>query len=241
MAVGDQPLAGQRIVVTRPAERGMLATLLRMQGADVVELPLIGITDPDDGGEALAAALAELASYDWLVVTSPAGAQRVAGALADAKPGAPLLAAVGTATGDALGRSPDLVPSRQIAEALVDAFPHGHGRVLLARAADARTVLPIGLRSKGWQVDDVVAYRTVILDYGPLPAEAASADTVVFASGSQVRAWAQNFGTVTPPTVVAIGPATAAVAAEVGIAVTAVAHHHSLSGLVEAVIALQQG
>lgn len=241
MAVGDQPLAGHRVVVTRPAERGMLATLLRMQGAEVVEVPLIGITDPDDGGEALAAALADLATYDWLVVTSPAGAQRVASALADAKPGAPLVAAVGTATGEALGRSPDLVPSRQIAEALVDAFPHGHGRVLLARAADARTVLPIGLRSKGWQVDDVVAYRTVILDYGPPPAEAAGADTVVFASGSQVRAWAQNFGTVTPPAAVAIGPATAAVAAEVGIAITAVAHHHSLSGLVEAVIALHHG
>jgi uroporphyrinogen-III synthase len=240
MAVGDQPLAGQRIVVTRPAERGMLATLLRMQGAEVIELPLIGITEADDGGEALAAALADLASYDWLVVTSPAGAQRVASALEQTKPGAPLVAAVGTATGESLGRSPDLVPSRQIAEALVDAFPHGHGKVLLARAADARTVVPIGLRSKGWHVDDVVAYRTVILDYGPLPAEAAAADTVVFASGSQVRAWAQNFGTVTPPVAVAIGPATAAVAAEVGIAITAVAHHHSLSGLVEAVIALRQ-
>jgi uroporphyrinogen-III synthase len=238
MAVGDRPLEGQRVVVTRPAERGMLATLLRMQGADVVELPLIGITDPDDGGAALTAALADLAGYDWLVVTSPAGAQRVAAALAEAKPGAPLVAAVGTSTGEALGRTPDLVPARQIAEALVDAFPHGHGKVLLARAAEARTVVPIGLRSKGWQVDDVIAYRTVILDYGPLPEQAAAADTVVFASGSQVRAWAQNFGTVTPPAAVAIGPATAAVAAEVGIAITAVAHHHSLSGLVEAVIAL---
>jgi uroporphyrinogen-III synthase len=240
MAVGDQPLVGQRVVVTRPAERGMLATLLRMQGAEVVELPLIGIADPEDGGAALAAATADLANYDWLVVTSPAGAQRVARALADAKPGAPLVAAVGSSTGEALGRTPDLMPSRQIAEALVDAFPHGHGKVLLARAADARTVVPIGLRSKGWQVDDVVAYRTVIIDYGPLPAEAASADTVVFASGSQVRAWAQNFGTTTPPAAVAIGPATAAVAAEVGIAISAVAHHHSLSGLVEAVIALRQ-
>ena len=239
MAVGDQPLVGQRVVVTRPAERGMLATLLRMQGAEVIELPLIGIADPEDGGAALAAATADLANYDWLVVTSPAGAQRVARALADAKPGAPLVAAVGSSTGEALGRTPDLVPSRQIAEALVDAFPHGHGKVLLARAADARTVVPIGLRSKGWQVDDIVAYRTMIIDYGPLPAEAASADTVVFASGSQVRAWAQNFGTTTPPAAVAIGPATAAVAAEVGITISAVAHHHSLSGLVEAVIALR--
>jgi uroporphyrinogen-III synthase len=237
MAAGDLPLVGQRVVVTRPAERGMLATLLRMQGAEVVELPLIGIADPDDGGAALASALDDLAGYDWLVVTSPAGAQRVAAAVAAAAPGSPHLAAVGTATGEALGRAPDLVPSRQIAESLVDAFPHGHGKVLLARAAEARSVVPIGLRSKGWQVDDVVAYRTVILDYGPLPAEAASADSVVFASGSQVRAWAHNFGATTPPNAVAIGPATAAVAAEVGIAITAVAQHHSLSGLVETVIA----
>lgn len=241
MAVGDRPLTGQRVVVTRPAERGMLATLLRMQGAEVVELPLIGIADPEDGGVALRSALADLGSYDWLVVTSPAGAQRVAGTLATATPGAPHVAAVGTATGESLGRTPDLVPSRQIAEALVDAFPHGHGKVLLVRAADGRTVVPIGLRSKGWQVDEVVAYRTIVVDYGPLPEEAATADTVVFASGSQVRAWAQNFGTRTPPAAVAIGPATAAVAAEVGIPITAVAHHHSLSGLVEAVIALHHG
>lgn len=237
MAPGDRPLAGQRIVVTRPAERGMLATLLRMQGAEVIELPLIGITEPEDGGEALRAALAELASYDWLVVTSPAGAERVAGALEGTAPGAPLVAAIGTATGEALGREPDLVPARQIAEAFVEAFPHGHGKVLLARAADARTVVPIGLRAKGWQVDDIVAYRSVIVDHGPLSEEAAAADLVVFASGSQVRAWAQNFGTSIPGEAVAIGPATARVADEVGITISTVAQHHSLTGLVEAIIA----
>ena len=235
--VGEQPLDGRRIVVTRPAERGMLATMLRMQGAEVIELPLIAIADPDDGGAALNAALADLAAFDWLVVTSPAGGERVKDALVGAKPGVPLVAVVGGATGQSLGREPDLVPTRQIAESLVDAFPHGHGRVLLARAADARSVVPIGLRSKGWQVDDVVAYRTVIVDHGPLPDEAASADAVVFASGSQVRAWAHNFGTTTPPEAIAIGPATAAVAAELGLAITAVAEHHSLSGLVETVVA----
>jgi uroporphyrinogen-III synthase len=237
MSVGDRPLSGRRIVVTRPAERGMLATMLRMQGADVVELPLIGIADPDDGGEALTAALADLGAYNWLVVTSPAGGARVAAALAGARPGAPLVAAVGVATGESLGREPDLVPGRQIAEALVDAFPHGHGRVLLARAAEARSVVPIGLRAKGWQVDDIVAYRTVTIEHGPMPAAAASADAVVFASGSQVRAWAHNFGTTTPPESIAIGPVTAGVAAEVGVAITAVAQHHSLTGLVEAVVA----
>ena len=97
--------------------------------------------------------------------------------------------------------------------------------------------MPIGLRAKGWEVDDVVAYRTVTVDYGPLPAEARDADAVLFASGSQVRAWARNFGTSTPAVTVAIGPATAAVAAEVGIGITAVARQHSLSGLVETTVA----
>ncbi len=237
MSVGEQPLAGRRIVVTRPAERGMLATMLRMQGAEVVELPLIGIADPDDGGDALRTALADLASYDWLVVTSPAGGERVAAALGGAKRGTPLVAVVGSATGQSLGRDPDLVPSRQIAESLVDAFPHGHGRVLLARAADARSVVAVGLRAKGWQVHDVVAYRTVILDHGPLPDEAATADAVVFASGSQVRSWVHNFGATTPAESIAIGPVTAGVAAQVGVTITAVAQHHSLTGLVETVVA----
>jgi uroporphyrinogen-III synthase len=239
--VGDRPLAGKRIVVTRPAERGALATLLRMQGAEVIELPLIAIADDSAGKAKLAEAMSNFVDFDWIVVTSPAGAVRVAAELDKLRDCSVKLAAVGTGTAAALGRGVDLVPTRQIAEALVEVFPNAPpddtGSVLVVRAADARSVVTVGLRAKGWMVDDVVAYRSVIVDYPELPPEAAEADAVLFASGSQVRAWTHNFGQRTPAETIAIGPVTAAVAAREGIEITAVAPHHSVTGLVEAAIA----
>ena len=67
------PLFGRRIVVTRAAaQAGELSRLLLERGADVLEIPAIRIEPPTDH-RALADALLELNSYDWLVFTSPNG------------------------------------------------------------------------------------------------------------------------------------------------------------------------
>ena len=79
---------------------GELAATLASRGADVVHLPLISVVDPADGGAALRRALDELGRFDWLVVTSPAGAERVGAAAAMTTQ--VKLAAVGTATATAL-------------------------------------------------------------------------------------------------------------------------------------------
>lgn len=229
-----RPLAGRRVVMTRPIERaGALAGMLRDAGAEVIELPLITIAEPADGGVELREALADVSRYDWLVVTSPSGATRVAAAVSSPRPSGPRVAAVGTGTAAALRTAVDLVPQRQVAEGLLEVFPSGPGRVLLAQAEAARPVLAEGLRAKGWEVDAVVAYRT--LETPPAdPTEALGADAVVFASGSQARAWRNTIGTRTPPVVVTIGPVSAAAAADAGLQVTAVADDHSLDGLVKA-------
>ncbi|MEM1334278.1 MAG: uroporphyrinogen-III synthase, partial [Actinomycetota bacterium] len=52
---------------------GRLAQLLVAAGATVEHVPLISVVDPADHG-ALRAALAE--PVDWIIVTSPAGAER---------------------------------------------------------------------------------------------------------------------------------------------------------------------
>lgn len=229
------PLAGRRVVVTRAAEQaGPLVRALVERGATVVEVPLIEIADPDDRGAALAAALARLDRYDWVVVTSPNGARRVRDALSTRPPGRPRLAAVGAATADALGRAVDLVPRRQVAEGLLAELPDGPGRVLLVQGDRARTVVADQLRDRGWQVDAVVAYRTLAVSAVTLPPEARSADAVTFTSGSTAEAWASAVGTWTPPVVVAIGPVTARVAARAGLKVTHVAADHSLDGVVAA-------
>src|SRR5262245_9283624 len=224
-------LSGRTVVVTRP-EVGTLGTRLADRGAVVEHVPLIAIGPPADGGAAADAALAELARFDWLVVTSANGAARV-GVAAAAHP--PVrLAAVGSATAAALssraGRPVDLVPAQANSDGLLAAFPPGPSRVLLAQADRAGDRLADGLRAAGHDVVAVEAYATIsvppdddrlrVLD---------TADAVVLASGSAVEAWerslraaSRDFAAV-GAAIVTIGRRTADVAGACGLAVAAVA------------------
>ena len=142
----SRPLFGRRVVVTRPARQASALTgPLRAAGAEPVVVPTIEIVDPDDGGAALRAAVADLSSYEWVVLTSANGADRFCAAIRDGRDLAGVrIAAIGTGTADALARhhlAVDLVPERFVAEALLEVFPApsgGRGRVLLATAAVAR-------------------------------------------------------------------------------------------------------
>jgi uroporphyrinogen III methyltransferase/synthase len=240
-----RPLFGKRIVVTRTREQAsQLAVLLRDAGAEPVEVPVIAVSEPTDAGAALSAAARQLHLYDWVVLTSPNGARRlldeVATAGGDARwfAGAKL-AAIGPGTAAALlhrGLRADLVPERFVAEALLDAFPSGPGRVLLARAEVARDVLPDGLEAKGWDVHVVDAYRTV-----PVPqsdsARAAleGADVITFTSSSTVDRFIEAFGLdAVPPVVACIGPITAATARAHGLTIDVEADTHTIRGLVTA-------
>ncbi|MEI2655244.1 MAG: uroporphyrinogen-III synthase [Microthrixaceae bacterium] len=81
-----RPLTGRRIVVTRaPAQASRLTDRLLAAGADVINVPTIAIADPPDGGAALAAAAAAVSTYDWVVLTSPNGAERFLDAVGDAR------------------------------------------------------------------------------------------------------------------------------------------------------------
>ena len=132
-------LHGRTVAITRP-EPGELGARLAALGATVIHVPLIATRAAPDGGVALAEALARLAQFDWLIVTSANGARAV-GVAAGAVPGV-RLAAVGPATANALaelaGRPVDLVPAAARAEGLLEEFPPGPARVLLAQADQAR-------------------------------------------------------------------------------------------------------
>lgn len=236
------PLAGRRVVITRAADQAApLVRLLIGVGAEPIVIPLIQIVEPSDGGAARDDALGRLADFDWLVVTSPNGAERVRQAVAGLDRDRPRLAAVGSATADALGIAADLVPNDHIATGLLAEFPSGSGRVLIAQAETAQPDLAVGLAAKGWQVDVVATYRTVpTRPHGAsgsaMLLDALAADAVLFASGSAVRAWADVLGDATPPVVIAIGPATAEVAQRLGLKVSAVSADHSLRGLVDCLL-----
>jgi uroporphyrinogen-III synthase len=152
------------------------------------------------------------------------------------------VAAIGPGTAAALQAGnvrADLVPEDHVAEALVAAFPSGPGRVLLARAAVARDVVPDGLRAAGWTVDVVDAYRTVTAAIEAGHREAvASADVITFTSSSTVDRFVDAFGAdAVPPVVACIGPITATTARAHGLGVDVEADVHTIPGLLAALTA----
>ena len=246
-ALEPRPLTGHRVVVTRSrSQASELTRRLVERGASVVEVPVIEIDDPSDGGVGLTAALGDLAATDWLVVTSPNGAARVCGRLRDARDLAGVrVAAIGPGTAAVLadhGIRADLLPPEFVAESLLEAFPDpppGGGRVVIARAEVARDVLDRGLRDRGWDVRVVAAYRTVAATVEPAVLERVrSADVVTFTSSSTVARFVEAVGSdAVPATVACIGPVTAGTARDLGLHVDVEAPVHTIEGLVAALCA----
>ncbi len=239
------PLDGVRVVVARArAQSAGLIEALEKQGATAVAVPVIEIQDPADGGAALRAGLDALTSGDWLVITSPNGAARVAAALdGRAIVAGVSVAVIGPSTrarAESLGIHVDLEPRRAIAEGLLDFLPGpraGGGTMLLARAESARPLLPDALRKQGWTVNDVPAYRTVGLPVSDEDIEECrSADVAAFTSASTVRHLHEGAGeTNLPPVIACIGPATADQADALGVRVDITASEHTIPGLVAAI------
>jgi uroporphyrinogen-III synthase len=183
----------------------------------VVECPLIEI-------EPLAQpATVDTTGYDWVVVTSPNGAElfarRRTGVL-------PALAAVGPGTAETLrshGLEPSLVARVSTQEGLVEELRQRSGRVLLVGAEGSRRTLVDALGA-----EFVPLYRTRLLRPAP-PA----GDVVVLASGSAARSFAA-LGSPLPA--VSIGPQTTRAARACGLDVIAEAKTHDLDGLVAAVV-----
>ena len=112
--------------------------------------------------------------------------------------------------------------------------------VLIARAAEARDVLPDALRERGAEVDVVTLYETVAEEPDPAALErAAEADFVTFTSSSTVRNFVDAVGNGIPKgaRIVSIGPVTSEAAREAGLEVAVEAARHDIGGLVEALLA----
>ena len=245
-----RPLHGRRVVVTRArAQASGLAATLRALGAEVVELPAIRI-EPLIESEEVRRTVERIGEYALVCVTSPNGARLLFEALADAGLDAralgTIVAAIGPGTARALaehGIRADIVPERFVAEALIEALApievEGR-RVLVARAAEARDVLPDALRERGGEVDVVALYETVREDPAAEAVEAArGADYVTFTSSSTVRNLVEALGDDFPASarIVSIGPITSEAAREAGLEVHAEAERHDVDGLVAALLA----
>lgn len=234
-------LAGRSVVITRSlSQNESLRRLLEARGATVVEVPLIAIAEPDDEGRERDEVLQRFHDFDWIVVTSPNGAERVAPFFAASQAAGdelrfPQIAAVGEATSRSLGVASSLIAEPARADVLAELFPEGAGNVLVVQGNLADESLSDSIAAKGWTVTRVVAYQTVHLrPSDELKTPALSADVLLLASGSAATAWFDSFGTATPPCVVAIGPSTAKVAHAVGLELSAVAEEQTLESMIVA-------
>jgi uroporphyrinogen III methyltransferase / synthase len=243
-----RPLHGRSVVVTRArAQASGLAATLAGLGAQVIELPAIRIEPRLDAPE-VADAIESLHTYALVCLTSPNGVRLLFDAMAAGGRDARALAgaqvaAIGPGTARALaerGIAADVVPERYVAEALVDALadlPVDGKPVLVARAAEARDVLPDALSGRGAQVDVVALYETVREDPPAAAVDAAlAADYLTFTSSSTVRNFLEVTGGRVPERarVVSIGPVTSETAREAGMTVHVEAERHDPEGLVAA-------
>ena len=237
----SRPLYGWRVLVPRTKEQaGAMSDRLRLYGAVPVEVPTIAVEPPRTPAQ-MERAIKGLVTgrYEWIIFTSTNAVRAVrekfeefgldARAFAGVK-----IACVGDATAKAVaafGIKPELVPTAdQSSEGLLAEFPPYDdvldpiNRVLLPRADIATETLADGLRRRGWEIDDVTAYRTVRA--APPSAEIRDAiksggfRAVCFTSSSTVRNLVGIAGKPHARTIVAvIGPQTAAAAREFGLRV----------------------
>lgn len=245
-----RPLRGRRVVVTRArAQASGLAATLRGLGAEVVELPAIRIEPRIDSDEVRKVA-ASLGNYELVCLTSPNGvrllfeAMEAGGADARALTGV-TVAAIGPGTARALaehGVIADVVPERFVAEGLIEALADQEvagTRVLVARAAEARDVLPDALRERGAEVEIVALYETVREQPRAEEIEAAqSADYITFTSSSTVTNLTEALGDRFPAgaRIVSIGPITSETIRASGREVDVEAKRHDIDGLLEALL-----
>ena len=116
-------------------------------------------------------------------------------------------------------------------------------RALIARAREAREVLPDALRARGAEVDVLALYETVAepLCRAALAA-ARAADYITFTSSSTVRFFLQAARRATPGSrartrIVSIGPVTSETLREHGLAPHLEAERHDIDGLIDALLA----
>ena len=247
----ELPLAGRRILVTRPRTASHeLSQRLRALGAGVIDCPLISIrhVDPPEPPTA-----ARLATYDWIVFTSRHAARSfhrvLRGARLDARAfSGARIAAVGPTTArelEACALTPDLIPDTFRASHLADAIlsasrdPERPPRILFPHGTLARDELVTRLTDAGVVVDTLIVYET-LLEPPDARAQAAIArglDAVLLASPSAAEALAAGDTPLDPATLtICIGPTTGDAARRTGMANILTATDHSDAGLIHTLL-----
>jgi uroporphyrinogen III methyltransferase/synthase len=249
-----RPLFGKRVVVTRAREQAWeFSQKLAGLGAEVLEIPIIKQTLPENKQDVVDAMLA-LNSYDWLIFTSANGVTAFFDLffkhfkdLRDL--GGGKIAAVGPATAEKLRAfhlQVDVVPEesigKKIAEALVKYSSIENCKVCLLRAEEANGDLLQALEEFGAITDDIAVYSTVA-ETEQMPGAVEDllergADWVTFTSGSTVRFFHERFNLpkllkqFPQMKLASIGPETSKAIRALGLEPKVEAKEHTSEGLI---------
>jgi uroporphyrinogen-III synthase len=256
-----KPLYGTRVLVGRARHQaGALSSELRKLGAQVIEIPFIEIRKPRSF-QPLDTALRNLATYDWLILTSVNGVEALwerMRKLSLSNDGIAHLriAAIGPATKKAIeehGARVSVVPKEYVAESVVRSLKNKvkGKRILLVRAKVARDVIPRELCRAGARIDVVEAYETVVPKASHarlrslLKKTEARPHVVTFTSSSTVKNFVELLrikklgrerGLLDGILMASIGPITSSTLREFGLPIDIVAKEFTIPGLVAAIV-----
>jgi len=251
----EKPLQGRRFVVTRSkGQASELSEMLEKRGAEVLGLPLISITKHVDE-DTMDDVFAGIASYDWIVFSSPNGVRYFFEAFFETfddirSLGFLKIAAVGKATAEEIKRyyvSTDLIPkeanAESLAEALVGTGSLDSAKVLIVTGNLGREVLSSKLEEARAIVDRFEVYKTAPTDLSGDPAakefRVRGADAIIFTSSSGVQSFVDQAKDLVledgadRPKTVSIGPITTSTMSKLGMPIDYQAKEASLESLVE--------
>jgi len=243
----------KKVLVTRASGQAeVFARQLQAAGLEAVIFPVIEFAPPEDP-RPLAEAIHNLASYDWLILTSSNSLTFFIAALhKEGKTIAALsglkVCALGPKTADVTkeaGIAIDLIPKRYQAEGVLEALDQAGvsgKKVLFPRAKEGREVLPEGLIQMGAELDLVPVYRTIKPEDKERQLEnilKKGVDVISFTSGSTVRNFLEILGDrkglIEGTRIACISDVTAKVAGEYGLEADILPRENTTDSMVEAI------
>ncbi len=248
-------LEGVRVLVTRPRERAVeLSFLLEDEGAEVMHVPFLELSAPDDP-RPLRSAAEQVQRYRWVLLASASAVEafheavREAGTLSRMEKVKVGVVGPGTAAAArAVGWEPAVEAANSTGAGLYEHVREGLSptdEVLLPAAQDGRRELEDALTDQGVKVTRVAAYKS-----GGRALDSAARHelltlppaVVLFGSPRTGEAFLEQLGEegralLASAKVVSIGPTTASALTALGVKVAGVAERPTSAAWVEATVA----
>ena len=253
------PLTGKTILVTRSmTQAGQFSTRLEQEGATVIEMPALEI-GPPSSWESLDQAIAHLAGFDWLILTSTNSVDYFFERLATLQATSVLtglkIAVVGEKTAESLRQrslQPDFVPPEFMADSLVQHLPPLAGKKVLFPRVETggREVLVKELMAEGAEVVEVAAYQSqcpvAIAPVALVALQQQAVDVITFASSKTVKCFYQLVAAIPVSPlleewlqkvcIASIGPQTSKTCLDLLGRVDVEAKEYTLEGLTQAIV-----